>query len=171
MIYSGYYLWLESLVNDGNHNKLIRFLYDNEYRWQFVLDENRAAGGLNLRSKYAYENGLNVSDVGRGPCSILEMLIALSDRMTETLSADIWYCFWTLMDNLQLTQFDDTRFDEDRVCYILNIWLDRKYDSRGNGSLFPLNNYSGDCRNLDIWGQMNAWISENYPHTDDWLFD
>ena len=115
MIYSGYYLWLDSLVNDGNHNKLIRFLYDNEYRWQFILDENRAAGGLNLRSKYAYENGLNVSDVGRGPCSILEMLIALSDRMTETLSADIWYCFWTLMDNLQLTQFDDTRFDEGKV--------------------------------------------------------
>ena len=171
MTYSGYYLWLDSLVNDGNHGTLIRYLYEKQYRWQFILDENRAAGGLNLRDRYAYENGINVTDVGNGPCSILEMLIALADRMTEMLSSDIWYCFWILMNNLQLTQFDDIRFDEGRVNYILNVWLDRQYDSCGNGSLFPLNNYSGDCRNLDIWGQMNAWISENYPNSDDWLVD
>lgn len=169
MTYSGYYLWLDSLVNDGNHSRLIRCLYESQFRWQFILDENRAAGGLNLRSRYAYDNGINVIDVGHGPCSVLEMLIALSDRMTENLSIDIWNCFWILLRNLQLDQFDDSRFDEGRVNYILNIWLDRQYDMYGNGSLFPLREYSGDCRNLDIWGQMNAWIAENYPHNDSWL--
>ena len=171
MLYSDYYLWLDSLVNDGNHDLLIRYLYDHPYRWQFTLDENRAAGGLNLRSRYAYENGVNIQDVGRGTCSILEMLIALSDHMTEILTMDIWDWFWDLMNNLGLSKFDDGHFDEGGVSYILNVWLDRAYDEHGNGSLFPLHEYHGDCRNLDIWGQMNAWISENYPHTDDWLFN
>lgn len=170
MPYSDYYLWLEALVNDGNHSTLIRYLYEQPYRWQFVLDENRAAGGLNLRNRYAYENGIDVQDVGHGPCSILEMLIALADRMVELLTMDIYDWFWDLLDNLNLSKFDDTHFDERGVNYILNVWLDRQYDSKGNGSLFPVTDYQGDCRNLDTWGQMNVWISENYPHTDDWLY-
>ncbi len=169
MLYSDYYLWLESLVNDGNHNRLIRYLYEQPYKWQFTLDENRAAGGLNLRSRYAYENGVNVQDVGQGPCSVLEMLIALSDRMTEQLTMDIYDWFWDLIRNLGLDQFDDYNFDERGVSYILSVWLERKYDNKGNGSPFPLSDYSGDCRNLDTWSQMNIWISENYPHSDDWL--
>ena len=170
-MYSDYYLWLESLVNDGNHSRLIRYLYEQPYRWQFTLDENRAAGGLNLRRRYACENGINLQDVGVGPCSILEMLIALADRMVEILTMDIWDWFWDLMYNLGLDRFDDVNFDEDGVNYILCIWLDRGYDSHGNGSLFPLREYKGDCRNLDIWGQMNAWIEENYPHDSDWLYN
>ena len=169
MNYSDYYIWLNSLVQDGNHEQLIRYLYEHEYRWQFVLDENRAAGGLNLRNQYAYEFGIDISDIGSGPCSVLEMLIALSSRMTEILSMDIHDWFWDLLKNLGLDQFDDRHFDERGVAYILNMWLDRQYDSQGNGSLFPLKSYQGDCRNLDIWGQMNAWIDENYPHDDSWL--
>ncbi len=171
MYYSTYYLWLHSLVDDGNHDELIRYLHSQPYRWQFILDENRAAGGLNLRNKYAYEAGVNIEDVGAGPCSVLEMLIGLADRMTEILTAEIFDWFWDLMRNLGLDKFNDSNFDERGVSYILNVWLDRTYDSKGNGSIFPLRNYSGDCRNLDIWGQMNIWISENYPHTDNWLYE
>lgn len=171
MLYSDYYYWLLSLVDDGEHNILIRYLYTCPYRWQFTLDENRAAGGLNLRTRYANENGIDLQDVGTGPCSILEMLIALAERMMELLDYDIYTWFWRLIQNLNLYVFDNSHFDEKLVNYILNQWLDREYDASGNGSLFPLIRYSGDCRNLDTWGQMNIWISENYPHTDDWLRD
>jgi hypothetical protein len=99
------------------------------------------------------------------------MLIALSDRMVEVLSMDISDWFWQLLRNLGLDQFDDRHFDNRGVSYILNMWMDRKYDSNGNGSLFPLTRYSGDCRNLDTWSQMNAWIAENYPHNDSWLYN
>lgn len=168
---SDYYLWLESLVNDGNHSMLIRYLYEKPYRCQFTLDENRAAGGLNLRSRFAYENGVNVQDVGHGPCSILEMLIALADRMVEILTCDIYDWFWDLLRNLTLDRFDDANFDENEINYILNRWLDRTYSRDGRGSIFPLNSYQGDCRNLDTWSQMNAWIAENFPHDDSWLYD
>ena len=63
------------------------------------------------------------------------------------------------MDNLGLSRFDDAHFDEGGINYILNVWLDRLYDEHGNGSLFPLREYYGDCRNLDIWGQMMRYLS------------
>ena len=168
---SDYLTWLESLVDDGDHSTLIRYLHGQTFRWQFTLDENRAAGGINLRRTFSYENSIDIYDIGTGPCSILEMLIGLADRMTELIPGDIFYCFGLLLNNLNLTQFDDNHFDERRVNYILNTWLDREYNSKGEGSLFPLKHYEGDCRNLDIWGQMNAWIAENFPHTDDWLYN
>ena len=171
MKYSDYYLWLDSLVNDGNHELLIRYLYGHPYRWQFTLDENRAAGGINLRRKFAFDYAIDIQDVEDGPCSILEMLIALAERMTDLLTMDIYDWFWDLIRNLKLDQFDDQHFDERGITYILNVWLDRAYDESGNGSLFPLTRYSGDCRNLDTWSQMNIWISENYPHSDDWLYN
>lgn len=170
-MYDDYYLWLNSLVNDGNYDKLIRYLYEHEYRWQFTLDSNRAAGGVNLRNEFAYEQGIDVQDVRSGPCSILEMLIALTKRMVEILTMDVCDWFWDLMRNLGLDRYDDRNFDEIAVGYILDVWLNRAYDSHGNGSLFPLSNYTGDCRNLDIWGQMNAWIEEQYPHSNEWLYE
>lgn len=172
MLYSDYYYWLESLVDDGCHYTLLRYLYENQYRWQFALDENRSAGGINLRRRYAYDNGVDISDVGVGPCSILEMLIALADRMTEFMECSnnqISTWFWVMIQNLGLHKYDDMHFDENKVKDILDIWLDRHFLPDGTGSLFPLKLYSGDCRNLDTWGQMNAWISETFPHTDDWL--
>lgn len=171
MPYSDYYLWLDSLVNDGNHERLIRYLYDQPYRWQFTLDENRAAGGINLRRSYAYNNGIDFTDVKVGPCSILEMLIALADRMVDILTMDIRDWFWDILKNLGLDRFDDYSFDEGNINYILNVWLNREYGPSGNGSLFPLREYTGDVRNLDILSQMNIWINENYPHTDSWLYD
>lgn len=170
-MYDDYYHWLESLVNDGNHSRLIRYLYEYPFRWQFTLDSNRAAGGVNLRSEFAYEQGVDIQDVRSGPCSVLEMLIALSKRMVEILTMDISDWFWDFLRNLGLDRFDDYNYDENGVNYILNVWLNRAYDSHGNGSLFPLSDYSGDCRNLDIWGQMNAWIEEHYPHDNKWLYE
>ncbi len=171
MKYSDYYIWLKSLVDDCRHDKLLLYLYKQPYRWQFELDSNRAAGGLNLRNKFAYESGVDPQDVGDGPCSILEMLIALNDRMTEFVCSDIYEWFWALIHNLKLDQFDDQHFDENGINKILNVWLDRKYDANGNGSLFPVELYLGDVRALDTWGQMNVWISEKFPHDSNWIDD
>lgn len=162
--------WLESLVDDGCHSMLLKFLNNIAYRWQFTLDENRAAGGLNLRSKFAFENSIDISDVDYGACSVLEMLIGVAVNMIDILDEDVGTWFWVMITNLGLDQYDDRHFNEVEINYILNIWLDRRYDSNGHGSIFPLTRYSGDCRNLDTWGQMNAWIAENYPHTDSWLY-
>lgn len=167
---SDYYIWLRELVgNRQGYSKLLEQLDSTEFTWIFALDENRAAGGINLRSRFAYETSTDEDDVRTGPCSVLEMLIGVAGHMEDLLACDIETWFWVLIDNLSLTKSTDEDYDPRRVEYIINTWLHREYCKDGAGSLFPLQHYTGDCRNLDIWSQMNAWINENYPPTVDWL--
>lgn len=167
---SDYYIWLRKLVgNRMDYRKLIKQLDTIPFEWIFALDENRAAGGTNLRREYAYETSVFEEDVRTGPCTVLEMLIGVAKDMEDQLACDVETWFWQMMENLCLDQFDDDNYDARGVEYIVNTWLHREYMRNGAGSLFPLKDYSGDCRNLDIWSQMNAWINENYPANDSWL--
>lgn len=167
---SDYYIWLRNLVgNRRGYSKLIKHLDSMPFTWILVLDENRAAGGINLRGRFAYETSTNEEDVRVGPCTVLEMLIGVADHMVDQLTCDIETWFWVLIENLTLDQFTDDNYDSRGVEYIVNTWLHRKYCKNGAGSIFPLQHYAGDCRNLEIWSQMNAWINENYPSNSDWL--
>ena len=168
--HSEYYIWLRGLTGDNpNYQSLICQLDTTPYKWAFVLDENRAAGGKNLRAKYAFETSTNEEDVRVGPCSVLEMLIGVASHMQDILNYDISKWFWTLIRNLGLDVFPDYAYDSSSVGFIIERWLSRNYRSDGVGSIFPLRDYPGDCRNLDVWSQMNAWINENYPQDDCWL--
>lgn len=167
---SDYYIWLRSLVgNRSDYMFLIKKLDSMKFEWIFALDENRAAGGINLRGKYAFETNTFEEDIRTGPCTVLEMLIGLAGQMEDQLGCDIETWFWKLISNLCLDQFDDDDYDDRGVEFLINTWLHREYRKNGAGSLFPLKDYPGDCRNLDIWSQMNAWINENYPTDDSWL--
>ena len=167
---SDYYIWLRNLVGDPrNYKKLIRQLDTISFTWIFALDKNRSEGGILLRGRYANETSTFEEDVRLGPCSVLEMLISLAGHMEDQLACNVETWFWVLIQNLCLDQFTDDNYDERGVDYLVSTWLNRKYEPNGAGSLFPLNNYPGDCRNLDIWSQMNAWINENYPTDDSWL--
>ena len=168
---SDYYIWLRNLVgNRSDYSKLVKQLDTIPFTWIFALDENRAAGGMNLRGKYAFEHSMDEEDVRNGPCTVLEMLIGVADHMEDQLACDIETWFWELIKNLHLDQFTDYNYDPRGVEYIIKSWLHRNYSKNGAGSLFPLEHYTGDCRNLDIWSQMNAWINENYPTDDSWLY-
>ena len=167
---SDYYIWLRELTgNRRDYEKLIKQLDEIRYKWIFALDENRAAGGVNLRREFAYATSTMEEDVRVGPCTVLEMLIGVASHMQDQLCCDIETWFWTLIENLTLDQFDDYHYDSRGVEFIVMTWLNHKYCENGVGSIFPLEHYSGDCRNIDIWSQMNAWINENYPSDDSWL--
>ena len=167
---SDYYIWLRDLVgNRKGYKKLVKQLDTIPFPWIFALDENRAAGGKLLRGRFAYDNSTLEEDVRLGPCTVLEMLIALAGHMEDILACSIETWFWVLLENLCLDQFTDDNYDPRGVEFITNSWLNRNYTKDGRGSLFPLRHYKGDCRNLDIWSQMNAWINENYPTDDSWL--
>ena len=167
---SDYYIWLRDLVgNRRKYNRLLRQLDSIQYSWLFSLDENRSAGGINLRSEYAWNTNTEVDDVREGPCTVLEMLIGVASHMEDQLEVSTSDCFWMLIENLGLDQYEDGDYDPRKVESIIQAWLNHNYKSNGVGSIFPLKHYSGDCRNLDIWSQMNAWISENYPADESWL--
>lgn len=167
---SDYYIWLRDLVgNRKNYKKLIKQLDTIPYTWIFELDGNRSAGGLNLRDKFVYESSTDSDDIRNGPCTVLEMLIGVAEHMEDQIPESIRDCFWILIRNLGLDLYSDDNYDAQRVEGIVSIWLNHEYKSNGRGSIFPLKYYQGDCRNIDIWPQMNAWINETYPDNNSWI--
>ena len=166
---SEYYIWLRDLVGrEREYSKLIKQLDTIPYTWALILDKNRAEGGMEFRRIFAFESGTNIEDVRTGPCTVLEMLIGVASHMRDILEESISHWFWVLISNLTLDQFADEMYEPRVVEIMVNSWLNHNYRSNGVGSIFPLKEYLGDCRNIDIWTQMNAWINENYPQGD-WL--
>ena len=168
-----YYRWLVGLLNDEylqtNYQKLLYHLYITEFVWEVDYDENRAAGGLNLRKLFGKEIGYLDFSLPMG-CSVLEMMIALarktdSDIMYDPLVGDqtrSW--FWMMIENLGLDIYDDYGYNERAVDYILDVFMHRKYAQDGQGSMFPCDGIETDMRKMDLWWQLNQYCIENFYH-------
>ena len=144
-----------------SYRRLFEYLYSRDFYWSILMDRNRAMDGVALRERYGCDNDL----LGE-PCSVLEMLIALSARM-ENLTHDYdagdrtsqW--FWLMLTNLGLNCMDDDNFDEGTAEWIVDRFLDREYEYDGSeGGLFVLKQPYNDLREVEIWVQMNWFLSE-----------
>jgi len=165
------------LVADDRYSKSYRKLFtrlnDTEFTYTIPMDGNRAEDGIDLRYRFGRENGcpdaMIASLLDVVPCSVLEMMLALSIRCEEHIMDDPeignrtgeW--FWIMIVNLGLGSMDDTRYDAEYVDDILDRFLNREYDADGTGGLFPVRNprYAQyDLRNVDIWYQLNWYLQE-----------
>lgn len=172
-----YFDWMYELVADDRYSKSYRTLFtrlnDTEFTYTIPMDGNRAEDGIDLRYRFGRENGypdaMIASLLDVVPCSVLEMMLALSIRCEEHIMDDPeignrtgeW--FWIMIVNLGLGSMDDTRYDEEYVDDILDRFLNREYDADGTGGLFPVRNprYAQyDLRNVDIWYQLNWYLQE-----------
>lgn len=163
-MYETYFDWLKDQVEyfDGpKHDDLLAALHSIEYTPIMSKDENRAIDGVNLRDEYFKECG-DRSQVIDGPCSFLEFLIALAQRMNyiyarmdEDRTAD---CFWTMLQNAGI--LIDERYDEEYVRVVVDDVINRTYQPDGTGGLFPLNNPRTNQRNVEVWYQMNQYLTE-----------
>ncbi len=70
MLSRDYLEWLYFMFGDNTAYTISLFetLSNIEYRYQNSLDENRVYGGLQLRSKYAYETGVYEDEVATTAC-------------------------------------------------------------------------------------------------------
>jgi hypothetical protein len=64
-----------------------------------------------------------------------------------------------MVGSLGLLDMDDGRYDEIHVNYILEDFINHNYSFDGRGSLFYVQNSAIDMRNLEIWSQMNWYLS------------
>jgi hypothetical protein len=147
-------------------------LFEKQFYWTVPNDDNRAEDGKDLRPTYCGTKYTTfVERALEGPCSVLEMLIALAQRIEEMLATrqgpdrtKQW--FWEMIHNLGLQEFldGDPSEEQDRKHYhnqeALDMFLKRKYPANGRGSLFP---HTGlDARNVEIWYQMQSYYNEKY---------
>lgn len=166
-----YYRWLVDLLNDDylrtNYQKLLWHLYVTEFFWELEYDENRAAGGLNLRRLYGKEIGYPNYSLPM-KCSVLEMMIALARKTDSDIMYDpsigdrtrSW--FWVMLQNLGLDIYDDFSYDELAVNKILDVFMHHRYAPDGEGGMFPCRGIETDLRSTDIWWQLNQYFLENY---------
>lgn len=163
-----YFEWMFDLVCEGRYargisfRKLLRYLHDVEFTYIIPNDSNRAEDGIDLRRRFSYETYI----LGRDdPCSVLEMLIALSIRCEESIMDDPrigdrtsqW--FWRMITNLGLSSMTDDRFDERIVDNVIDRFLNREYEPDGRGGLFTVRYCDYDLRDVEIWIQLGWYLN------------
>ena len=161
------------------YSKLLDYLFETPFTWIINNDVNREMDGLELREEYFDEIGIDNEDrdseLDEHRCSVLEMMIALAERieyhiMGEPGDDDPSRWVIEMVENLGLDAFDDEAFDENDVDYIVQKWLHRAFDRDGNGSIFPVKKQGknegkngSDMRRAEIWFQMCKYLEEKYP--------
>lgn len=171
-----YFEWLVKKISGkpaksrASYNKLLQFLHTVEFRWIIDHDENRAEDGINMRWRFAVYKGREedpdeILDILRGPCSMLEMMVALSIRCEDIMDdpsigdrTPQW--FWNMITTLSLGSMHDDIFDKERTMRILDRFMDREYDPNGRGGLFRIRSCDRDLREVEIWHQM-CWYLDS----------
>ena len=171
-----YFEWLSSVVDGGKHPrhvsfcKLLHHLHNTEFRYVLRRDQNMADAGIDLRYRFAIMNGYeDISDRVvmwlDGPCSILEMMVALSIYCEEHIMDDpnignrTGQWFWGMIVNLGLGSMSDNRFNCAYVDEVLDRFLERDYEPDGRGGLFTIRNCNQDLRNVEIFYQLCWYIN------------
>lgn len=169
-----YFNWLCEYAYRGrnrgftSYRKLLSHLHDTVFIWSkhIPMDENRASDGISLRRRFALEHelGYEVYDYLNGPCSVLEMMLALAIRCEEDYMDDPqigdrtsqW--FWHMIINLELGSMDDEKYDSEYVETCILRFLNRQYEPDGRGGLFRIRNSTDDLRKIELWVQCNWYL-------------
>lgn len=166
-IANDYFDWMYNVVcggrfaDDISYRRLLSYLNNTDFIYLIPMDRNREKDGIDLRSRYAYDKDLGYVPFSlNGPCSVLEMMIALAIRCEETIMDNpnignrTGQWFWEMIRCLGLGGMTDERFDEDKAAFIVDRFLKREYEPDGHGGLFIIRNCERDLRNVEIWIQL-----------------
>ncbi len=166
-----YFEWLCEIVDSRrfakqiSYRKLLMHLHNIEFTWFVPHDDNRADDGVQLRRRYALvRDDRSLISYITGPCSVLEMMVALAIRCEETIMDDAllgdrtgqW--FWGMIHNLGLSSMTNSHFDRRYVDDVVARLLNREYEPDGRGGLFTVRNCDGDMRKVEIWCQLSWYL-------------
>lgn len=152
------------------YRKLLRHLHKIEFTYTIDMDENREQDGIDLRYRFGYEleypDAMIASYLDDGPCSVLEMMVALAMRCEENIMDNpeigdrLGQWFWNMIASLRLWSMTDERFNVEYVDNAIAKFLYREYDRNGVGGLFTLERPRRDLRSVEIWYQMCWYLDE-----------
>lgn len=171
-----YFFWLVGFVCDrieiGKYRSVLEDLYFKEFRWTFEMDENVVGWGLYLRDRFLDESpsGRRYAKIygeNDNPCSILEVMVALSINMEDKIASNDEFgdrtseWFWAMMASLGLDIYDEKYYNESKIDDILEKFLDRRYRKDGKGGLFWFKSRVKKASNLmNLWEQAMNWLSD-----------
>lgn len=166
-----YLRWLYSL-NGSTRAKnpartywsLWEHLFTKEFVWLIANDDNRVEDGRELRHEFFEAEGISEVDPDWWTlgCSVLEMLVGLSRRLSFEAEGQPRVWFWRLLDNLDISKYADDNYvgHEQEIDAKLDDLIWRTYQPDGVGGLFPLRYPTEDQRDVEIWYQLGAYLLE-----------
>lgn len=169
-----YFAWLSDKVckgrfsKDVSYSELLHALHKTEFRWKMRNDANRASDGLMLRRRFASFMGFEEDyflPYITGPCTVLEMMIALAIRCEVSIMDNPkvgdrtaqW--FWEMINNMELGGMYNNNFDKFHVNDVIDRFIDREYSPNGKGGLFYIRNCKCDLAMVEIWDQMCWYLN------------
>lgn len=191
-MYFDYIYSLSGLDKHDNNPKLskrafAKKLHQIPFKKYDEGDDSRAADGTGLRYQFAMsmrdayfseldydEFKTNFSEACDFPCTTLEMMVGLSDKM-EAIMADPDYpdrhVQWIskMISSLGITGYRQEIIDvtpdwEKNIEEAIDRLYKRTYEANGDGGLFYIIGISGedipDMRQLSIWDQAMAYLNK-----------
>jgi len=164
-----YLEWLEPQLRDEYNGRtygdLLILMFEKKFEVhpQVPMDENRMADGVELRVDFMRDTNVRPTLMpDLGPCTFLEVVIALSRRMAFVGGGSAPGWAWQLLSNLELDRMSDPLrpSKQRRAVQIMDYVIERRYYPDGTGGFFPLNDADDDQTRIELWYQMNAYISE-----------
>lgn len=168
-----YFRWICHFILDHKHggsswSKLLCYLFEETFSYSIEMDANRADDGTDLRYRFAYEQGLESTDIfyylDNRPCSVLEMMVGLAVRVEEHIMSDSDFgdrtseWFWSMISSLGLDGMDDRHFNGVIVKNTIRRANERLYSPNGKGGYITVNNSDRDMRLVEIWYQMMLYL-------------
>jgi hypothetical protein len=165
-----YFKWLYSQVasvyirnSARTHWKMLRQFFTKEFVWFVPNDDNRIQDGKDLRYEFLQEE--DIDNPGETwldmPCSMLELLVALSRRLSFEAEGEPRDWFWELIDNMGLAHINDQQYDDlhkEEIDAAMDRIIWRNYEPNGQGGLFPMLSPKQDQRKVELWYQLNAYL-------------
>ncbi len=168
-----YFDWLYSQVcsvetqrPSKSYRNLLDILYTKEFVWLVPNDDNRVEDGKDLRYEFFESEGITIKTrdthwLSLG-CSMLEMLVALSRRISFEAGDEPRVWFWHMLTNIELDHLNDRkRISNEDVEGVLDRVIWRTYNYNGGGGLFPLRYPEEDQRKVELWYQISSYIFEH----------
>lgn len=166
-----YLHWLVEQVRAGDGHQtvtywdVLRLMHNTEFVWIVPNDDNRIQDGLDLRGEFFTEREEPLDADRFGPCSVLEVMIGLSRRLSFAAGGESEGWAWQLLCNLQLHKFSDplSRRKASIAGDILHNLIWRAYSPDGADGFFPLSWPKEDQTKVELWYQMSAYVEEIHP--------
>jgi hypothetical protein len=169
-----YFDWLyEETQLESVAPQSMKILCDHMHRISFhatvAYDDNRVADGKSLRLDFlrilrGKPEEADLNDFLYPDPTILEVLLALTRRCVNWAGRDQGFWFWLFLENLELSTYSDSVYDFKDTRYIdrkLMKFNNRRYNANGKGGLFPLKAPDNDQRQVELWYQLAAYLTEN----------
>lgn len=170
-----YFDWLVRRVctvdEKAEYSLLLMHLHDTTFVSFDEFDDNLVENSMDLRDEFlkSSRTGLKYYEIYGGfefECTILELLVYLSVKIEDEIMTNddfgerysVW--FWTMIDNLGLKFAKNSYYDEEKVCQILENFIEKRYKRNGKGGLFVINSSKIDAKELDIWSQAMSFLTK-----------